>query len=401
MNSLFLTKSFTGKNEDLKKKIIRLCIHDKNYSIADFSEDLDASIPTVTKIVGELITDGFLLDFGKQGTSGGRKPSLFGLNPAVGYIVGAQIEVNAVSIAVTDFKGNPVDHIYHIPFTLEKTEESYKKLATLIKKSLNDMEVKIKDIIVCGLAMHGRVNHKTGASLLYALPDNKSISAMMEKELGVPTVLDNGSMAMAYAEYLASENGDIKNMLFINVGWGLGMGIIVDGKLYYGKNGYAGEIGHMPTLDNDQICECGKIGCLQTGASGQALRRILIEKLKAGRNSTLKDKFKKGGDLTLNDIISAIQEEDVLTMECIEEVGFTLGRALAGLMKIFDPELIVIGGALSSAQDSLLLPIRSEVNKYSFSALSKDVVIRMSELGFNAGPLGACMLARSNILGLI
>jgi predicted NBD/HSP70 family sugar kinase len=127
----------------------------------------------------------------------------------------------------------------------------------------------------------------------------------------------------------------------------------------------------------------------------------LIEKLKAGRNSTLKDKFKKGGDLTLNDIISAIQEEDVLTMECIEEVGFTLGRALAGLMKIFDPELIVIGGALSSAQDSLLLPIRSEVNKYSFSALSKDVVIRMSELGFNAGPLGACMLARSNILGLI
>ena len=400
MNSSFFSKKISGKNEDLKKKIIGLCVHDRNYSIADFSEALDISVPTITKIVGELITDGFLIDFGKQGTSGGRKPSMFGLNPSVGYIVGAQIEINAVSISVTDFKGNPVDHIYHIPFTLERSEESFKKLAALIKKSLVDMEIHIKDIIACGLAVHGRVNRITGACLSYPLGEGKSTIAIMEKELGIPTIVNNSSIAMAYAEYLGGSCGDAKNVLFLNIGWGLGMGMIIDGKLYFGKNGYAGEIGHIPTLDNDQICECGKIGCLQTGASGQALNRIILEKLKAGRNSSLQDKFRKGGDVTMNDIIAAVQEEDVLTIECTEEVGFVIGRSIAGLMKVFDPEAIVIGGALSAAQDTLLLPIKSEINKYSFTAVSKEVNLKMSELGFNAGPLGACLLARSSILGL-
>jgi predicted NBD/HSP70 family sugar kinase len=190
-------------------------------------------------------------------------------------------------------------------------------------------------------------------------------------------------------------------MLFLNVAWGLGMGMIINGKLSYGKSGFSGEIGHFPLLNNDQICQCGKTGCLETGASGLALHRIFTEKLREGRASTLSDKFNSSETISLDDILEAVKEEDVLAIECIEEIGTTLGRAIAGLINIFNPELVVIGGIVSKAKDYLLLPVKSTIQKHSLNLVSKDTVIKFSKLGEKAGPIGACMLSRSRLLGLI
>ena len=154
-------------------------------------------------------------------------------------------------------------------------------------------------------------------------------------------------------------------MLFINVTWGLGMGMIIDGKLSYGKSGYSGEIGHFPLLDNDQICHCGKTGCLETGASGSAILRIFIEKLREGRASLLSEKINKGEEITLMDILNAVNEEDVLAIEVVEEIGTVLGRALAGLINLFNPELVVIGGIVAKAGEYLLLPVKSAIQKHS------------------------------------
>ena len=192
-----------------------------------------------------------------------------------------------------------------------------------------------------------------------------------------------------------------KNMLFINVSWGLGMGMILDGKLYYGKSGYSGEIGHFPLLDNDIICQCGKVGCLETGASGLAVHRIFLEKLREGKASALSAKFNNGEEISLGDILDALAEEDVLAIEAVEEIGNTLGRAIAGLINIFNPELVVIGGRMSTAEEYLMLPIKSAINKHSLNIVSKDTVIKFSKLGKKAGPIGACMLSRSHLLGLL
>jgi predicted NBD/HSP70 family sugar kinase len=245
------------------------------------------------------------------------------------------------------------------------------------------------------------VNYQTGFSFSYFLGEGRPLTDLLENQLGVPVTIENDSRAMTYAEYLAGDCGNIKNMLFINASWGLGMGMILDGKLYFGKSGYSGEFGHFPMLNNNQICRCGKIGCLETGASGSALHRIFIEKMQEGKNSSLKEKYEKEGEISLSDILKAVQEEDVLAIEAIEEVGFVLGRAIAGLIKIFNPEMVVIGGKLPMAEDSLMLPVKSEINKYSFNIISKDTTIRFSKLGQMAGPLGACLLSRSKMLGLI
>jgi predicted NBD/HSP70 family sugar kinase len=223
----------------------------------------------------------------------------------------------------------------------------------------------------------------------------------MEDELEAPVFVENDSRAMTYGEYICGVAGNEKNMLFINVSWGLGMGMIVDGKLSYGKSGYSGEIGHFPFMDNNQICHCGKTGCLETGASGSAIHRMFIEKLEEGRASVLAEAYRNGEKISLQDILNAVAEEDVLAIEIVEKTGATLGRAIAGLINIFNPELVVIGGIVSKAKDYLLLPVKSTIQKHSLNLVSKDTVIKFSKLGEKAGPIGACMLSRSRLLGLI
>lgn len=389
------------KNSVLKKKILGLCVNEGDYSIADFSKELNASIPTITKLVNELIDEGFLMDMGKMGTSGGRRPSIYGLNPSAGYIVGIDAGRNHINLAISDFKGKMTGFKYDIPFTLESSEESFRKLCDITTEYISRSGIDMGNILAYGLSLTGRVNHETGYSFSYFAGEDKPISAIMKDILDTPVFIENDSRAMCYGEYICGVAKNERNMLYINVSWGLGMGMILDGKLSYGKSGFSGEIGHFPLLNNDIMCQCGKIGCLETGASGSAVYREFMKKIREGRTSLLSGKFNSGKEITIDDIMDALLEEDMLAIESVEQIGHTLGRAIAGLINIFNPELVVIGGRLAVAKDYLLLPIKSAINKHSLNIVSKDTSIEFSRLGKKAGPVGACMLSRSKLLGLI
>ena len=136
-----------GKGAIMKQKILGLCINDGDFSIAEFSKELNASIPTVTRLIGELIEDGFLEDLGKTGTSGGRRPSIYGLNQAAGYFVGADVRRHHVSIAVTNFKGKLVDYKEDIPLVLEGTEDSLRHLTELIKKNTASLGIEQEKVL--------------------------------------------------------------------------------------------------------------------------------------------------------------------------------------------------------------------------------------------------------------
>lgn len=399
MNSFL--NDIEGKGAIMKQRILGLCINDGDFSIAELSKELNASIPTVTRLIGELIEEGFLEDLGKTGTSGGRRPSIFGLNQATGYFVGADVRRHHVSIAVTNFKGKLIDYKEDIPLVLEGTEESFLRLTELIKKTIAAIGIAQEKVLAYGINLTGRVNHETGYSFSYFMGEDKPLSQVLEKEFNAPVFIENDSRAMAYGEYICGEANNEKNMLFINLSWGLGMGMILDGKLSYGKSGFSGEIGHFPMLDNGIICQCGKIGCLETGASGSALHRIFLEKIKEGKVSSISSKYDKPEDIGIDDIIEALMDEDMLAIECVEEIGSVLGQAIAGLINIFNPELVVIGGRLAIAKDYLMLPIKSAINRHSLIIVSKDTSIKFSKLGKKGGPIGACMLSRSRLLGLL
>ena len=395
------TKILDGKNSSLKQRIIGLCINDGDYSLADLSKELDTSIPTTTKLVGELVEDGLLVEIGKLGTNGGRRPSIFGLNPSAGYFVGVDIRRKFLDFAITDFKGSLVDYHEKVEFSVQNSEDSFRDMCRLIKRELVETGINPEKVLAYGFNLTGRVNNETGYCFSYFLGEDKPIASVLEAELGKPVYVENDSRAMTYGEYICGTSNGVRNMLYLNVAWGLGMGMIVDGKLSYGKSGFSGEIGHFPLLNNNCICHCGKMGCLETGASGSAVYRIFMEKLKEGRTSTLSDKFNRGEEIHMKEILAAVNEEDVLAIEVIEEIGTTLGRAIAGLINIFNPELIIIGGIISETKEYLLLPIKSAVQKHSLNIINSDTSIKFSKLGKKAGTIGSCMLSRSKLLGLI
>ena len=399
MRNSFLDNK-TSKNAALKKTILGICIENGEQSIGSLSEKLGASVPTVTKLIVELMEDGFMTDLGKQGSAGGRRPSVYGLNPGAGYFVGVDIRNNHAAFALTDFKGNLLAFRDNIRFTLERNEESVRKVAASIRRFFSEQDMDWENVLGVGVSLAGRVNRETGYSNNYSF-DDRSIGSIIEEELEVPVVLDNDSRAMTYGEYLSGCVKKEKNVLFLNVSWGLGMGMILDGRLYYGASGYSGEFGHFPLLSNDVMCRCGKVGCLETGASGSAIVRMVTTQLDAGRSSLLGAVYRKKGSIDLEDVFKAIKEEDVLAIEVVEEAGETLGRALAGLINVFNPELVVIGGKLATAGDYFLFPIRSTVKKHAQNIVNKDTTIKFSTLGSKAGPIGDCMLSRSRLLGIL
>ena len=400
MRTTFLDKK-DNKNSILKKTILRLCIQSGEYSIAALSEQINTRVPTVTKLIGELMDEGFMIELGKSGTSGGRRPSIYGLNPAAGYFIGLDIRHTHASVAVTDFKGNLVCYQDDIPFILEIDEACLHTISKNIRDFFVEHDLDWNRVLGMGISVAGRVNPKTGYSNLYSFDPDRPINKILSEDLDIPVVIENDSRAMTYGEYLSGVVKKEKNVLFVNVSWGLGMGMILDGRLYYGTSGYSGEFGHFPLLDNDQICRCGKVGCLETGASGSALVRMISEQLQAGRASSLSRIFKDQGKVNLNDIFKAVQEEDILTIETIEKIGANLGRGLAGLINVFNPQLVVLGGKVAMAGDYLLLAVRSAVKRHAQTIANQDTAIKFSKLRNQAAPIGDSMLSRSHLLGII
>lgn len=389
------TRSFA-----MKKKIIQYLVLSGESSIADLSREMELSIPTISKLISELIEAGYILDSGKQNTTGGRRPSVYGINPESAYFVGVDVQRKRIMLAIIDFTGKIIDE-ENVEYDLSNTMEALDKLCDTINNYINSLAIKREKILQVGINLSGRVHTKAGYSHSFFGFDEQPLSQIMEQRIDIPVTLENDSRAMAYGEFMAGVAKGGNNVIFINVNWGLGSGLILDGKLFYGKSGFSGEVGHLSAYDNEVICRCGKKGCLETEASGFAMQRLLTERLEQGSTSILTEVIDKKGEVTLQDFVEAVMKEDVLAIEIVEYIGMQLGRWIAGLINIFNPELVVIGGPLSLTQDSLRLPIKGALKKYSLNLVNQDTELVMSKLGDYAGLIGACLLSRSKILGLI
>lgn len=387
-----------SKNALLKKRIITHYIYNGSSTITDLAKELDLSVPTVTKFISEMCEEGYINDYGKLETSGGRHPSLYGLNPESGYFIGVDIKKFAINIGLINFKGDMLELEMNIPYKFENTHAALEDLCNLIKAFIKKTEIDITKIMNICINISGRVNPESGYSFSMFNFSESPLAEILSQKIGLPVCIDNDTRAMTYGEYLKGSVAGEKNIIFVNISWGLGIGIIIDGKIYTGKSGFSGEFGHTHVFDNEIICHCGKKGCLETEASGSAFHRIFLERIKKGETSILSDRLKeKNRPLTLDDLIEAACKEDPLCIEIVEEIGQKLGKQIAGLINIFNPEMVIIGGTLSLTGDYITQPIKTAVRKYSLNLVNKDSVIVTSRLKDKAGIVGACMLARSRM----
>jgi predicted NBD/HSP70 family sugar kinase len=387
------------KNVSLKKTVLSYFANVGNATIADLCKELNLSAPKVTALLADLIQDGLIKDYGKVESTGGRKPNLYGLVPDSAFFIGVDIKQNHINIGLSDLQKNLIKVSEKIPYELDNNKESLESLCTLINDFINELTIPREKLLGIGINLTGRINYATGYSYSFFYFNEEPLSKIIESKIGIRVFLENDSKSMAYGEFSAGVVNQEKNVLFLNLDHGIGLGILVNGQLYYGKSGYSGEFGHIPLFNNEIICQCGKKGCLETEASGWALTRMFKERLLEGSSSIL-TKSKNSADIKMEDIIDAANNDDVLAIELIARIGENLGRGIALLINLFNPELVILGGSLAATEEYIRLPIKSAINKYSLSLVNQDTILKMSKLGERAGLIGACLLVRNRLLSL-
>ena len=389
------------KTINLKKELVKTLTISGENTIPNLSKETGYSVPTITKLVGELLEEGIVHDFGKIGTAGGRRPSIYGINPNAFYFLGVEVKRTAVNIGLQSADGKDVIISEDVEYLLENRRESLDRLCEILNNFIDRSKVQRRKIVGACISLGGRINSREGFSYSFFYFDEKPLSSVIESKIGVKVYIENDSRVMTFGEYNCGVVKSEQEVLLINLSWGLGMGIVCKGQLYYGKSGYSGEFGHSPVFDNDIICQCGKKGCLETEVSGQALERKVKEKLRAGASSLLTRTYDIDS-ITVENIIQAVNEhEDMLAIEVIEEIGEKLGRYLAMLINIFNPELVIIGGTLAAVSDYIQLPIQTAFKRHSLNLVNQDVKFKTSKLGANAGVVGACYIVRGKFFDLI
>lgn len=386
------------KNCMLKKSIVSHFLKEGTATIADLCDEMNLSPPKVNSLLNELIDSGYVKDHGKIDTNGGRRPNLFGVDLESGFLLGVHVKRQYLNIGITNLEKQIINIQERVPFELKNTEESFNILITIINKYIEESDIPREKIISAGVTFPGRINFITGYSYSYYNFSEEPLSKRIERTLGLKVYIENNTRSMALGEFWAGIVNDEKDVIFLNIDFGIGVGILINSKVYFGKSGFAGEFGHIPFFDNEVMCHCGKIGCLETEVSGWALILAARKKIQAGNSSVLSnlaiDKIE------LDDIIEAANNDDTLAIELIAELAEKLGKAAAMLIDIFNPELVVLAGNLAKTGEHLSLPVKVAINKYTLSLLSNDTQIKVSELDEKGGVLGVCLLARNQLLAL-
>lgn len=307
-------------------------------------------------------------------------------------IVGVDLGGTKISAIVADAQGNIKARDYRQTFAARGPEAVIRRIVQSIKR----VRASRADILGIGIGAAGACEASSGiVSTSPHLPGwcNVPLRDIIQREFGIPTYLDNDATVAALGEHRFGAGVGIDNLIYVTVSTGIGGGIIIDGKLYRGASGTAGEIGHMTIDVNGPRCNCGNIGCWEALASGTALAREAVARIQAGAQTTILSFCE--GDLkkvSAETVFLAAQRGDELAGELISRTAYYFGVGLANLVNIFNPELILIGGGLSQMGQPLLAPALKVVKERAFELPARAVRIEMAKLGADVGVLGAVAL---------
>lgn len=303
-----------------------------------------------------------------------------------------------MAIGIQNIKNEFVSIDLDVGFTLKNDFASLQEFCSLINSFVDDSQINRKKIAGACVNLSGRINSTEGFSYNYFFNENRPLTEIIGEQIGLPVYLENDSRAMAFGEYTQGVVDSEQNVIFLNYSWGVGIGIITNGQLYYGKSGYSGEFGHSPLFDNEKLCRCGKIGCLETEISGWAIVEQFEEAVENGKKSLIAID-RSSSILQHNAVISgALVNEDSLCIDLITNQSEKMGRYLSIILNIFNPELLIVGGDFSHLGDFVLLPIQAALRKHSLSLVNRDMKLKKSALGRRAGVIGACQIVKQKIL---
>lgn len=384
-------------NKSLILKIIR---ENGPLSRADIAKILGLNPATVSSNIKILLNDGLIKEHGIGESSGGRKPIMLTINKASFNCIGVNVQKDRVITAAVNLEGQLISRV-EVDFEGVVSQENIiNAIFDSIHRAKENSGIDEDSYFGMGVGMHGIVNYKQGVSVHAPAFSwyNIDIKGLLEEHFHIPVVVDNDVRVMALAEKWFGIAQDVENFVFVNVGSGIGSGIMINGELYRGAGFAAGEVGHIRAVENGSKCVCGKFGCLDTVATEKSLVKTVASSIQIGYKTCIADLV--SNDLQKIDtgiIYQAAMRGDELAVNSLAQVGRYLGVAVADIVNILNPEMVIIGGSVSLAEDFLFKPLIDTANMLSMDDCIKDVQIVPSLLKENCGVLGAATMAIQSV----
>jgi predicted NBD/HSP70 family sugar kinase len=388
------------KPEQRDLAILRLIHSGSNYSRLDLARKTGLSPALITSIVRNLIALRLVNEAPAVSSLVGRKPIPLEFRANAGYLIGVDIGSFYSHVVIADMQGRVV-HGERIETGIpDGRVRVLQRVFDCVSQTIAASKVSHDAILGIGIAHSGVIDTEKGLVLSFPRPGqmaqwkNVPLQSIFEDEFRLPCLLEDSVRTMATAERHFGLGREVDDFLFIEAGMGIGAAIFIEGKLYRGGGGKAGEFGHITVDENGPLCSCGNNGCLESVASCAAIiqaGRLAIER---GVDSKIRDLAR--GDLSrisIEVIAQAVAENDSLAFRVLQEAGTHIGRGLADLVNLLNPRLIIFSGALFRAAPQLLSdPLRRIIRQRSLEKSSNDVQLRVSSLGPEAGARGAARM---------
>ena len=381
------------------KEIIKQLYFENFLSCAGISDKIGKSLPLTMKLITELIDEGYVVETGLAISTGGRRPQMYSLRDGVLFSVAVAMDQYVTSIAIMDMDNKYIGEVEKFELHLSKSENVYSILAEKIAGIIERSGIEKRRIAGIGIGAPGLVNTLTGINSSFLnSPDNDSLVNYLSHHFALPVFIENDSTLIGLAELRFGSAYGKKNVMVINIGWGVGLSLILNNELFKGTNGYVGEFSHIPLFSNGKLCSCGKTGCLETEASLYVIIEKAIDGLKAGQVSVLDQAIleKEHVALSCDMIINAARRGDRFAIQLLFDAGYTIGRGLAILIHLLSPELIVLSGRGSLAGKIWEAPIQHALNEHCIPYLAANTEIKISSLGQEAELIGAASLVMEN-----
>jgi N-acetylglucosamine repressor len=360
--------------------LIELVRRAGSISRAELARQSQLSAPTVSAIVDSLLKRGIVIETTTAPSSGGRPPVLLSVDPKAGYVVGIKLRGDGVTTVVCDLDAQIVSsNERYVPLVgdpmaaLDAIEEE-------TRRALRDAAIPASKVLGVGVGMSGVIDSTAGVCRFSHLLQwhDVELAAPLRRRMGLPVWVENDVNTLAVAEKWAGDAHTARDFVTLSVGRGIGLGIVVDRSLYRGSHGAGGEFGHMIVEPGGPRCECGRYGCLEAMVGEGALRRRISER--------------KGHDVSREELLMLVEMGDSAALDIVDSAGRKLGLAVANMVTLLNPELLIICGEGTALGPAFIDPIVSSVREQTFADLGRGLEIKIQSWGDEAWAVGAATL---------
>jgi N-acetylglucosamine repressor len=360
---------------------------------------------TITNIINHFLDMQVVVSSGLIKSDEGRKKEHVKINSSCFCSIGIEIAASHISIILLNLAGNILlEKTYSFRFGL-KSSTILEKMLSLTEQVFAEAPIDRKKVLGIGVSAPGLFNKERdiwNLAFTTAEWNGLPLVEILRRNFHTDVYLQDSSRAMAFAELWYGAGKEQDNFVLVDIGQHIGMGIVIDRKLYEGSNLKSGEIGHLIVDPDGRACTCGNRGCLESVASGTAIAAILQERIRNGERSRVSDLVNDHIDeITAIDVVEAANMKDAISIEVLRKSGQKLGRAISFVINLFNPGMVILSGELSNAGSHLIDPLIETVGKSTPPNLYSEVVLRISRLGYISASLGAASIAINNKLFIL